>query len=84
MQTKFSICDVVSYFNDSSQRIESNPIQGIKIVATGIHADENGNDVLDSFVVLYTLKNGINLTENAVFASDEECKKYYASLFATL
>lgn len=82
METRFAICQTVSYFNDSSQKIERSAVQGIKIVPTGIHADEGGNEVLDSHVVLYSLKNGINLTENACFGTDEECRLHYRKLFS--
>ena len=84
MTTKFNICDRVSYFNDAEQKIENAVVQGIKVVAVSIHADEKGNDVLDEAAVVYALKSGLSITEQAAFASDEECKAHYKALFAEL
>lgn len=84
MKTKFDICDQVSYFNDASQKVESSTVQGIKIIATKVHANEDGVDVLDECVAIYTLKNGINTPENTLFASEEECTKHYKELFAAM
>ena len=84
METNFNICDRVSYFNDATQLVENNVIQGIKIIATKVHANQDGEDVLDECVAIYSLKNGITAPEVALFASDEECKAHYAALFATL
>jgi hypothetical protein len=82
METKFNLCDRVSYFNDSEQRIESGVVKGIQVVPVDVHADENGEDVLDKSVVIYALKNGISIVEQAAFGSEEECKKHYIDLFA--
>lgn len=84
IEIKYNICDEVFYFNDASQKIESNTVQGVRVTATSIHANEQGKDVLDSFVILYALKNGITLTENAAFTSKEECAQHYAALFASI
>ena len=84
IEVKHNICDEVFYFNDASQNIESARIHGVKIQPTAVHANEEGVDVCDSFVIIYVLKNGINLTSNAAFSSKEECAQHYAALFATL
>lgn len=84
METKYNVCDKVSYFNDASQKIENSIVQGIKIIATKIHANEKGEDICDEQVALYTLKNGINAPENALFPSDEACKEHYKALFAEM
>ena len=44
MKTKFDICDQVSYFNDASQKVESSTVQGIKIIATKVHANEDARE----------------------------------------
>ena len=84
METKYNVCDKVSYFNDASQKIENSTVQGIKIIATKIHANEKGEDICDEQVAVYALKNGANAPENALFPSDDECKDYYKKLFAEM
>lgn len=83
MVTKYNVCDKVSYFNDASQKIETSTVQGIKIIATSVHATEEG-DVCDEQVAIYTLKNGISTPENTLFPSEEECKQHYKALFASM
>lgn len=84
METKYNVCDRVSYFNDASQKVETSTVQGIKIIATKIHANEKGEDVCDEMVPIYTLKNGINTPENTLFPSEEECVAHYKKLFAEM
>lgn len=81
METKFNVCDQVSYFNDSEQRIESSSVKGINVIPVEMHADENGVDVLDRAVVVYALKNGITVVEQAAFKDEEECREHYRKLF---
>ena len=45
METKYNVCDKVSYFNDASQKVETSTVQGIKIIATKVHANQDGVDV---------------------------------------
>ena len=84
METKYNVCDKVSYFNDASQKVETSTVQGIKIIATQIHANQDGVDVCDEQIAIYTLKNGINTPENTLFPSEEACVEHYKELFAAM
>jgi len=84
MTLKFNITDEVFFFNDSTDLVESSTVRGIKVIATKIHADSNGKDVLDEAIAVYSLKNDVNCTENALFASKEECINAYKQLFAKM
>ena len=81
METKFAICDKLWFFNATEEKIESAVVQGIRIMATDVHADEKGDDVLDASVVLYDMKNRMVLTEREVFASEDECREHYRHVF---
>lgn len=82
METRFAICDKVWFFNAPEEKVESAVVQGIRIMATDVHADESGEDVLDASVVLYEMKNRMVLTEREVFASREECIAHYRDVFS--
>lgn len=76
METKFKICDEVFYLNTALWRIESSKVKGIKIVPTEIKKDEEGNDVLVSSEVLYSLDSGYVATEGEVFVSREDLVEF--------
>lgn len=81
METKFAICDRVWFFNAAEERVECGVVQGARIIGKDVHADENGADVCDEYVVLYQMKSGMVLTEREVFASEGECREHYAEIF---
>ena len=80
----FSICDKGVYLNTATRKFDTAVIKGIQIVPTGISKDEEGEDVLDGSVVLYQTKEGPMLTEAEVFASEEEAKKVWTEVIASL
>jgi len=84
METKFAICDRVAYFNTAESRVDEDIIQSVRIIATGVLADENGADVCDGFAILYQMKSGMVLTEAEVFASVRECVEHFWKFFGDL
>lgn len=84
METKFAICDKVAYFNSAESRVDEDVIQNVRIIATGVHADEKGADVCDGCAILYQMKSGMVLAETEVFASVRECVEHYWKLFGDL
>lgn len=80
----FKICDKVFFLNTASGRVEDAEIQGVQIVPTGISKNEKGENVLDGQVVLYKTVSGPVLSETEVFASADECKKYWVSVLESM
>lgn len=72
MEIRFGLLDKVYYLNTARMAVESDAIKGIQIIPTGISKSEQGEDVLDGYEVLYSLKNGLVLTGGEVYASEEE------------
>lgn len=83
MKTKFDICDSVVFLNTTTGRFDTAEVKGIRIVATGMHADENGDNVLDAAVVLYET-NGPMVAEPEAFASVDEAKAYWLEKLQSL
>lgn len=85
MVTKFDICDKVFFFNTSTEKIESDTVHNIRIIPTGIHSDEKGEDVCDEMLALYGLKgSGQVISEREAFASEDECREHYSGIFARI
>lgn len=82
IEVKFGICDKVAYFNTAEGRVTTAEVKGVQIVPTGISKSEKGENVLDSFVVLYQTFEGPVLSEQECFSSEEECREFYRKLFA--
>lgn len=75
VEIKFGICDEVVYLNTATARFEKAVVKGIRVAPTGISKDESGKDVLDGFIVLYDLKDGPIVSQEEVFASEQECRQ---------
>lgn len=83
MEIKFNICDEVYFFNTASRSVEKVEISGIRVIPTGISKGEDGRNRLDSSEILYdTVNRGLVITQGEAFASEEECRKFYADFFA--
>jgi len=81
MKTRFDIMDEVWFFNTSERRFDSAQVRGIRVVPTGISKDEEGNDRLDGYAVLYEMDSRVVLTESEVFASEAEARESYVRFF---
>lgn len=81
METKYSICDKVAFFNTTERRVQTAEVNGVQIVPTGISKNEKGENVLDGFVVLYQTFEGQILAEPECFSSEEACKAFYRDFF---
>ena len=80
---EFGLLEKVVYLNSATLSIEEGVVKGIRVVPTGISKDENGNDVLDGYEVLYQLMNDIVLTSREVFRGKEQLlARYREALFA--
>ena len=81
METKFGILDKVVYFNTAECKIATDEVKRIQVMPTGISKDEKGGNVLDGYVVLYEMMEGVVLSEKECFASEEECRARYREFF---
>lgn len=81
METKYSICDKVAYFNTAERKVLTAEVKGVQIVPTGISKNEKGENVLDGYVVLYQTFDGPILSELECFDSEEACKAFYLDFF---
>ena len=80
METKYSICDKVAYFNTAEREVMTETVKGVRIIPRSISKDKDGNAVLYSFVVLYETTGPV-LAEQECFSSVEECKAFYRDFF---
>lgn len=84
METKYSLCDELVFFNTTSCKFEKVHVKGIQIVPTGISKDSEGQDVLDGYVVLYQAKEGMVLSEQELFVDERSAKEHYAKVLEAL
>jgi len=80
MEVKYSICDKVAYFNTAEGKVMTETVKAVRIIPRAISKDKDGNDVLDSYVVLYETTGPV-LAEQECFASVEECTAFYRAFF---
>lgn len=83
-EVKFRITDKVVYLNTVTRKLEELEVKGIRVVATGISKDEDGNNILDGDMVLYETVNGPTLAESEVFADKESAKKAWKEIVERL
>lgn len=81
METKYSICDKVAFFNTTERKVMTAEVKGVQIVPTGISKNEKGENVLGGYVVLYQTFDGPILAEPECFDSEEACKAFYRDFF---
>ena len=72
MVTKFNILDKVVWFNTATRKMETGVVRGIQVIPTGMHRDEDGNDILDSAMVMYQLDNKMTIAETEAFPTEED------------
>lgn len=83
MEIKFNICDEVFYLNTASGKFEEVEIKSAKVIPTGMHADENGKNVLDSVIVLYETTGPV-LAETELFRTKEEALDHWLGVLKAL
>lgn len=84
IEIKYGIFDRVVYLNTSTLKFETGKVADIRVMPTGISKDENGEDILDSYDILYKLDNGIVLTSAEVYGSEEQAReRIREALFAS-
>lgn len=81
MEIRYNICDRVWFFNTAACAFESDTVKDVRVIPTGISKDVDGNDVLDSYDVLYALSRGGVVTEGEVFDSEEQARGHYREVF---
>lgn len=84
METKFSLCDDLVFFNTTSCKFEKVHVKGIQIIPSGISKDSEGKDVLDGHVVLYQTKEGMVLSESELFVDERSAIDHYRSVLEAL
>lgn len=82
IEVKFGICDKVAFFNTAEGKVLTAEVKGIQIVPTGISKNEKGENVLDGYAVVYQTFEGLVLSEQECFGSEEECFEAYRKIFA--
>ena len=82
IEVKFGICQKVVYFNTAECKVMTAEVKGVQIVPTGVSKSEQGENVLDGYVVLYQTFEGPVLSESECFESEAECKETYRKFFA--
>lgn len=83
IEVKYGLLDKVVYLNGATLRFESDAVKDIRIIPTGISKNEKGEDVLDGYEILYQLRNGLVLSSQEVYDTEEQAKeRYKAALFA--
>ena len=81
MEIKFNICDKVVYFNTAEGRVATAEVKAIRVIPTAVSKDADGNNVLESKVVLYETVEGPILTETECFESADACREFYKAFF---
>lgn len=84
METKFNILDKVVWFNTATRKMETGIVRGIQVIPTGMHRDENGEDILDSAMVMYQLDNKMTIAESEAFPTEEDAIGAYAEALDAL
>lgn len=77
IEVKYNLCDEVYFFNTATCKVDKVEIKSVRIIPTAVSKDENGRNILDSYVVLYETVQNLVLSEPEVFATEEECKSHY-------
>lgn len=83
-EVKFKIYDKVVFFNTSACKFEKGVVKGIQVVPTASSKDENGEDRLEGYAVLYQMTSGVVLTENELFESEAAAKEHYLKVLSEL
>ena len=83
-EVKYDICQEVVFFNTATCKFEKGEIKGIQIIPTGIAKDSEGKNVLDGYMVLYTLQNNAVLAEPELFVDEESAREHLLSVLNNL
>ena len=83
IEIKFGICDEVVFLNTATGKFDKVEIASVRVIPTEVSNDENGKHKCDGYAVLYeTANRGPVLTESEAFATEEEARAHWKSVFA--
>jgi len=77
IEIKYGLFDKVVYLNGATMKFETGKVRDIRIIPTSVSTNAEGEEVLESYDVIYKLDSGLMLTSGEVFDSEEQVRQRY-------